>query len=515
MKNGLYLLLIVCFFIFNPFAGVGEEDNGVNYEQFGGWSDGGTEGFSFDSQQESASMTKEARRRMEKEAERMAYKIVEYKFKEIDRKRKLKEKEEKRRAKEKEKEERKKQIEKEEAEGKRVKDKWQLYLEELGLKNTGFDEVDIDESDDYEYYKEEFELSGIDTVLLHQKMVEVEREMLNTREIEDAKRSRRKDGIILLRIKIPPCRYLNEVIYKREKFEFVYQLEFFNYYFERRYFHKRQFYDKDDPTRVIAKHVLKLLGNTTHRKTDFNAIIDSVEILVGYSVDKYLDQVISDINLEYLATGTIKIIYKGKLQRRIYSRVKPSNIEKRSLGNIRFYSWDKKTLVEQIDASLYDASLPEPEDPDSIYRLIHPPPPDTTAKKVAAKDSTKKYKYAFLKLFGRKKQAQSDSTSVDSLKKVHEEIGFLRRFFKKLKSLFVKEKPAQFDSGSPESPQKIPQESPTESPPVNPTESPLVNPTESPPDSEINLHMDSAMDSPPPEKEKKISRKKRKNVSDE
>ena len=489
MKNRAYLILLVCLFLSHPFAGIGEEDNSANFEQWEGWNDG-SEGSSFEwfeyTEPETPSISKEARLRMEKDAEKMAYKIVEYKFKEIDRRRKQKEKEEKKRAREIEKEERKKQIEKEEAEGirpKRVKDQWEQYLEELGLKDSDIEDLEAD--DDDEYYEEEFDLTGIDTVLLHQKMVEVEREMMNTREIDDAKRRKRKDGIILLKIKVPPCRYLNEVLYKREKFEFVYQLEFFNYYFERRYFYKRHFYNIDDPTRIVAKHVLTLLGNTTYRKTDFNAIIDSIETIVGYSVDKYLDQIISDINLEYFATGEVKIIYKEKQQSKIYSRIKPSNIKERSLGNIRFYTWDKKTIIEQMDASLYDASLPEPENPDSIYRLIHPPPRDTTSKKSIAKDAPKKkYKYALLNLFGKKKAEQSDSTAVDSIQNIPDDMtaGFLKRFFHKIKNLFVKEKPAQID---------------TESPPENP--------------------MDSAtpVSSPTPKKEKKISRKNRKNMDEE
>lgn len=90
--------------------------------------------------------------------------------------------------------------------------------------------------------------SKIDSVLLQQQIAELEQELENIREINELEKSGKgrkgkgkKKEFILERIKIPNCRYLNDVIYVRDKFEFRYELDFFVHYFDHRYFHKRSF----------------------------------------------------------------------------------------------------------------------------------------------------------------------------------------------------------------------------------------------------------------------------------
>ena len=164
---------------------------------------------------------------------------------------------------------------------------------------------------------------------------------------------------------MPNCRYLNDVIYVRDKFEFRYELDFFIHYFDHRYFHKKKFYDRTDTTRWVAQRVMKLVGNTKYRHTDFNKVVDSVAgMMPYYPVTEYLDTVITQLNLEYLATGEIKIKHKKTRQRSIIARIKPTELKEDSmgvftgsLGNIKFYTSNKRHIIEQLDASAFDSLL--------------------------------------------------------------------------------------------------------------------------------------------------------------
>ena len=101
-------------------------------------------------------------------------------------------------------------------------------------------------------------------------MAELEEEMRNYQDLKDAKKDKEKKEIVL-KIKIPNCRYRHEVFYKRGKFEFIYQYDFFLHYFDHRYFHKKKFYDLYDSTRIIARDVIKIVGNSDYLVSDFNS----------------------------------------------------------------------------------------------------------------------------------------------------------------------------------------------------------------------------------------------------
>jgi hypothetical protein len=198
----------------------------------------------------------------------------------------------------------------------------------------------------------------IDSTLLQQQIAELEMELQNIRDIKELQEQKgRKGETILLKIKIPNCRYLNDVYYVRDKFEFRYEYNFFLHYFDHRYFHRKRFYDRVDSTRIVAKHVMKLVGNSKYRHTDFNKIADSVgTILPNYPVVEYLDSVITQLNLEYLATGEIKIKYRNTRQKSIYSKLKPSKIKQEgSLGDIKFYTGNRRRIIEELDASQFDS----------------------------------------------------------------------------------------------------------------------------------------------------------------
>ena len=208
--------------------------------------------------------------------------------------------------------------------------------------------------------------SMIDSVLLQQQIAELEEELQNVRDVKELERNKnRKGDVILRKIKIPNCRYLNDVYYVRDKFEFRYEYDFFLHYFDHRYFHKKKFYDMVDSTRIVAKYVMQLVGKSKYRHTDFNKVADSIAgFLPNYPVVEYLDSVITDLNLEYLATGEIKIKYKGRRQDKILSKILPTKINDEgggSLGNIKFYTSNRRRVIEELDASQYDSLLIKPD----------------------------------------------------------------------------------------------------------------------------------------------------------
>lgn len=151
----------------------------------------------------------------------------------------------------------------------------------------------------------------------------------------------------------------------------MYQYDFFLHYFDHRYFHRKRFYDLGDSTRVVAKQVMEIVGNTKYRKVDFNEVVDSVAaILPDYPVEEYLDSVITDLNLEYLATGEIKVRYRKRKQKYIYAKYKPSDMERASLGNIKFYAMNRRALIEELDASQFDSLLPQPDSANADMMLL-------------------------------------------------------------------------------------------------------------------------------------------------
>jgi hypothetical protein len=246
--------------------------------------------------------------------------------------------------------------------------------------STGLEMIPDDlysETDSTEGEVEEVK-SMIDSTLLQQQIAELEMELQNIRDIKELQEQKgRKGETILLKIKIPNCRYLNDVYYVRDKFEFRYEYNFFLHYFDHRYFHRKRFYDRVDSTRIVAKHVMKLVGNSKYRHTDFNKIADSVgTILPNYPVVEYLDSVITQLNLEYLATGEIKIKYRNTRQKSIYSKLKPSKIKQEgSLGDIKFYTGNRRRIIEELDASQFD-SLVIADEGDKVKLHIHTREPE-------------------------------------------------------------------------------------------------------------------------------------------
>jgi len=413
LRSWLFILFFACFLVSFSFAQAQEkvdetyeeqteepggeeqgEDTESGEEEYTTWEEGEYEWGEEDTLRV---LTPKERETMVKKTEKLARELVNEKFKKIDQERKIEHKEEKRQKKLEKK--KKRRVTENRGRGrergrgrlldsddddddkpkKETKEEQKLQ-EKQEKKPTGkrtlFDDDDDDEYEEteeeiYEYYYE----SGIDTTLLRQRMAEMELEMWNVRNIDDAKNGRK--GTLLLKLKIPDCYYLNSVIYQRGDFEFIYQLDFFIHYFHNRYHHRRKFYDMGDTTRVIARQIMNFTGNTKYRKTSLNLIIDSIGSLSGNPIAEYIDGVISELNLEYLATGDIKVNYKNKNQKKIYAVVKPTNIELRSLGHIAFYTWDKKKIIEQVDASLLNAYLPLPEKDymDSILMVRIPLPP--------------------------------------------------------------------------------------------------------------------------------------------
>ena len=191
-----------------------------------------------------------------------------------------------------------------------------------------------------------------DSLLLAQKKLEKPEKKKKEKALKKDKDKRQ-----ILKIKIPNCYYKNSVVYRRGDFEFTYQLDFFVHYFEHRFHHKRKFYDINDSSRIVAKKVMNLVGNTLYRRTDFNQIIDSIGVLLDHSVEQFLDSIITELNLEYLATGDIKIRHKKSNQTKIYAKINPSKIEDGTLGNITFYTKNKKHIIEHLDASPFEQYL--------------------------------------------------------------------------------------------------------------------------------------------------------------
>jgi len=340
--------------------------------------------------------TKKELERIQQVTEVLARRYVREKFEKIDRERKYENMEEKR----------KKKIEKiVEKRKKRGKD-ISAFLEDEKLreelreqrKNQKQTRWAYDEDDSYyeenmterekmEDFYDSNPRAGLDSALLFKRMVELGFEEWTKRHIKDAKKGRR--GYKFLKIKIPDCYYLNKVVYRRDtfQFEFTYQYDFFIHYFEHRFHHKRRFYDlrdakgislnpaatkrdtkepaylikRDSTNRVISSLMMKLVGNTRYRRTDLNKVIDSIGVILGRSVEEDFDLFISELNLEYIATGDIKFKYKNKNQKRVHATVKPSNIDRNSLGDITFYTRDNKKVIEHIDASLFNEYLPTPE----------------------------------------------------------------------------------------------------------------------------------------------------------
>ncbi len=355
MRNWLFILFFVSFIVPNLFAE--QESEGVVNEQQ-------TEEQNNAEQAEEPVKVVQSPRKLspkelkkrERNTEKLARQIVKERFEGIEKQQKKQEKKEKQEKKKEKSKKKKKDTTSEEM----PEDESQKEDSEELENEPDKQEVNNDEYEDNEisYEEEDFEI-GIDSVLLAKRITELENERKNELEIKESKKN--GDGSILLKVKVPNCYYLNSVVYKRGDFEFTYQLDFFIHYFEHRFHHQRKFYDIDDPHRKTAKLVMNLVGNTQYRRTDFNEVIDSIGILLGHSVEEPLDTIITELNLEYLATGEVKVKYKKKNQSKIYAKFKPSDTESNSLGNITFYTRNKKRVIEQLDASQYESYLSPPE----------------------------------------------------------------------------------------------------------------------------------------------------------
>lgn len=390
MRSRLFILFFTFFIVFNSF---GQEEEVIDEEQteelsdLDDWDEYAEE--EEDAEEQPQTLTKaqeerkkaeerkkiEERKRIEENTERIARQIVKEKFNEIDKQKKIQEQEEKRRKKmekkgkdEPSKMDREEEPKKETRKERKLREKQERELDEQEEKksykgyNRESDDSEYDSEYDYgyEYDYQEEEKPTVDSVLLEKRVAELESEMRNKRDFKSAKKG--KEGNRILKIKVPNCYYLNSVVYKRGDLEFTYQFDFFVHYFEHRYHHRRKFYNMKDPEREIAKKVMTLVGNTVYRKTNFNEVIDSIGVLLGHSVEELLDTIITELNLEYLATGEIKINYKKRNQTKMYVRLKPSDMENRTLGNITFYTRNKKRVIEELDASQYDSYLPPPEE---------------------------------------------------------------------------------------------------------------------------------------------------------
>ena len=79
-----------------------------------------------------------------------------------------------------------------------------------------------------------------------------------------------------------------------------------------------------------------------------------------YPVPEYLDSVISELNLEYLATGEIKVKFRNTRQKSIIAKVKPTKIDDNgfgTMGDITFYTGNKRRIIEQLNASQFDSVI--------------------------------------------------------------------------------------------------------------------------------------------------------------
>ncbi|MBO7443157.1 MAG: hypothetical protein J6T83_08765, partial [Paludibacteraceae bacterium] len=290
------------------------------------------------------------------------------------------------------------------------------------------------------------EYAALDSTLLAQQLAELEEEMRNMEELKEAEKAQKegKSEEIVAKIKIPKCRYLNEVHYDRGKFKFIYDYDFFMYYWHQRYFYKKRFYDRVDTGRVIAKKIMDLVGNTQYRRVLLNDVVDSVMVLLPqYSaIDTLVDSVMTELNLEYLATGEIKIYYKKRRQKKIRAKYLPSAPDNKPLGHIKFYTRNRRKVIEELDAAPWDSILLAMEDTvdedmvkmtDSLEKL-------RTAAEASSVvlDSLQKQaeRQALIdRITGRKKKqtdgvATADSAAVISEEEQSETKG-VRRFFKK------------------------------------------------------------------------------------
>ena len=70
----------------------------------------------------------------------------------------------------------------------------------------------------------------------------------------------------------------------------------------------------------------------------------------------------TELNLEYLATGEIKIYYKKRRQKKIRAKYLPSAPDNKPLGHIKFYTRNRRKVIEELDASPWDSILLAKED---------------------------------------------------------------------------------------------------------------------------------------------------------
>lgn len=222
----------------------------------------------------------------------------------------------------------------------------------------GEDSIDIDDLRAYALQ---------DSSLLAQQLAELEEEMRNIEEIKAAEKAQKegKSEEIVIKIKIPKCRYLNEVHYERGKYRFIYDYDFFLYYWHQRYFHKKKFYNINDSTRVVAKYLMDQVGNTKYRRVLFNTVIDSVSHLLPEEygpIDTLVDSLMTELNLEYLSTGEIKVFYKNRRQRKIVAKLRPTGEYYQPIGNIKFYTSNRRKVIEELDGSPYDSLIASLQD---------------------------------------------------------------------------------------------------------------------------------------------------------
>ena len=195
--------------------------------------------------------------------------------------------------------------------------------------------------------------------------------MQNMQDLKDAERAAKegKTKEKVIKIKIPDCVYPNSVNYKRNKFDFNYEYNFFMYYMHHTYFYKRKLYDKKDSTRIMAKKLMTLVGNSPYRRINLNKLVDSVSVLLpGYDVETFADSMISNLNLEYLNTGEIKVKYKNHKQNKIYAKLQVR--EGRQLGHIKFYTHNKRNVIEQLNGEDYEGLLPPEDSTDADVQLL-------------------------------------------------------------------------------------------------------------------------------------------------
>lgn len=222
----------------------------------------------------------------------------------------------------------------------------------------GEDSIDIDDLRAYALQ---------DSSLLAQQLAELEQEMQNIADLKAAEKAQKegKSEEIVIKVKIPKCRYLNEVHYERDKFRFIYDYDFFLYYWHQRYFHKKKFYNINDSTRVVAQYLMEQVGNTKYRRVLFNTVVDSVSHLLPEEygpIDTLVDSIMTELNLEYLSTGEIKVFYKNRRQRKIVAKVRPTGEYYQPIGNIKFYTSNRRKIIEELDGSPYDSLIAAMQD---------------------------------------------------------------------------------------------------------------------------------------------------------